>query len=257
MKHFVYFGLLLLSLTACSRSTPEMRGVVLDEKTGQPVENAWITSTLSLKTKTIQGDVHSYQAVDPPHTRTDKNGRFVIPARKFKTPPFPVGLGTEVESLSINASTIDDRSGGFAVKDYEKPQLDLTVYVSPWKKGLEDDREYSSYLQSLYKYCTTGRFGIEAPRGVQGCDAWELDLAIAQHEGFVKRLGEAKTGDQQTSLWGTRKQLAYLYGRKGEYKKALDIFIALKSSDERRGSKMWLKEYETQINELEQELNAR
>ncbi len=57
--------------------TPEIHGVVLDQETKQPIENAWITATLSLKIATIQGNVHVHPSVAPPHLRTNKEGRFV------------------------------------------------------------------------------------------------------------------------------------------------------------------------------------
>jgi hypothetical protein len=116
MKKLFLLIIAVSILSGCtSLKTPEIRGVVVDAETKKPVEGAWISSTLSIKTKTIGGDVSSYLSVDPPHTRTDKEGKFVIPAKKFKAPPFPVGFGTKAESFGIGASTIDDKAGDISL----------------------------------------------------------------------------------------------------------------------------------------------
>ena len=46
-RHFmiVVLGILLIGLMGCEIKTPEIRGVVLDEETKQPVEGAWVTAT--------------------------------------------------------------------------------------------------------------------------------------------------------------------------------------------------------------------
>ena len=49
----VVLGLLMFGLMACELKTPEIRGVVLDEETKQPVEGAWVTSTLEVYSKTV------------------------------------------------------------------------------------------------------------------------------------------------------------------------------------------------------------
>src|SRR4030042_2148218 len=60
----VVLGFLLFGLMGCEPKTPEIRGVVLDEETKQPVE-AWVHGTLQLKTKTIQGDVQTVLRGEP------------------------------------------------------------------------------------------------------------------------------------------------------------------------------------------------
>src|SRR4030042_4531231 len=101
----------LFFVAGCNIKTPEIRGVVLDAETKQPVDNAWVTATLGIKTKTVAGDTYSYLSIDPPHTRTDKNGKFVISSKKFNKPSFPVGFGTTIETFGVGANTVDDRSG--------------------------------------------------------------------------------------------------------------------------------------------------
>jgi hypothetical protein len=191
LKHSMIFvlGMTLMGLIGCNIKTPEIHGVVLDEETKQPVEGAWVRATLDLESKTIQGDVTSYLSVDSPHTRTDKDGKFLIPSRTFKKPPFPVGFGTEAISFGIGAATIDDRGGRINLKGEKlgeflgKKKFELTIYSGPVERT---EAEYSSHLQSLYKYCLTGRSSVEVPAVEGSCDEWELNYAIAKHERYLE-----------------------------------------------------------------------
>src|SRR4030042_6669566 len=111
---FVVLGMLLIGLMGCEIKTPEIRGVVLDEETKQPVEGAWVTATLEVSNKTVAGDVH--QTLFVGKTWTDKRGRFVIPSKEFKKPLFPVSFGSKVESLNIAARATGVKSGGLSIK---------------------------------------------------------------------------------------------------------------------------------------------
>jgi tetratricopeptide (TPR) repeat protein len=51
------------------------------------------------------------------------------------------------------------------------------------------------------------------------------------------------------------RRLAYLYKKKGDYKKAIETFKKVKEFKEKRGSKLWIKEFEFQINELQRLLD--
>src|SRR4030066_498514 len=129
---FIVLGILLIGLMGCEIKTPEIRGVVLDAETKQPVEGAWVTATLGIKTKTVGGDTHSYLSIDPPHTRTDKNGKFVIPSRKFDKPSFPVGFGTTIETFGVGANTVDDRSASVSLQQFlGEGKANVTIYLKP------------------------------------------------------------------------------------------------------------------------------
>lgn len=256
MKKIFYLIPILVLIAGCDLETPEIHGVVLDAETKQPVENAWISSTLAVTSKTIAGDVSSYLSVDPPHTRTDKNGKFVIPSKKFSG-----SIGTSIDSFSINASTIDDKSGGFYMKDYQgKREIEVVVYVAPWKKGLADEGEYFLNIQSLYNYCLSGRFSVERPEVKEGCDAWELDYAITKHERYLVRyfkdVDKIKTSEQKSHYLNTLESIGSLYRKKGDFSKALGIFKKAKEFTEQHYQPpiFWLKGYEIQINELQQKL---
>jgi len=253
----VVLGLLMFALMACELKTPEIRGVVLDEETKQPVE-AWVHATLQIKTKTIQGDVQTVLRVEPPHTRSNKKGEFLIPAKEIKKPSFPAGLGTEIENFSVNASTIDDKSGGFYLKDYKgKEKIEVTIYVKPWEKGLTNEREYFSYIQSLYKYCLSGRSGVEVPAVEGGCDKWELNYVIVKHERYLERF---KNIIEEKGYSNALDQVADLFDRKGDYSKAVEALkknISLMENRNLLRFKDWQKEkegIEWKINKLQKKL---
>ncbi len=238
-------GIFMIGLTGCDIRTPEIRGVVLDAETKQPVEGAWIRATLQIKTKTIQGNVQSVLRIEPPHTRSDSKGTFAIPSKEIKTPSFPMGLGTDIDSFTVNASTLDDKSDGFYLKEYQgRNKIEVTLNVKPWKQGIENEREYFSYIQSLYKYCFSGRFGVEVPPIEGGCDNWELNFIIAKHERYLDKY---KNIIEEKGYSNVLDQVAELFDRKGEYSKAIDALKMNISLMEKRNLlrfKDWQREKE-------------
>ena len=232
--------------------TPEIHGVVLDQETKQPAENAWITATLSLKIATIQGNVHVHPSVAPSHLRTNKEGRFVIPRQSFRQPLPPVAFGMDPIAFTLFVETIDDKQREVDLKpSLWKWKTEVTVYV---KTTTMTEVQYNAYLQSLYSYCTIGRSGIEVPPVREGCDTWELDYAIVKHENFIKTLGQLDNSDKRIRYAGTLQNLGYLYKKRGDYKRALDTFVAGKEFDIQRKVNHRIREYEAQINELKQVL---
>ena len=249
-------GVILVGTMGCNIKTPEIRGVVLDEETKQPVEEAWITATLEIRTKTLAGDVHKYLSVDPPHTRTGKDGKFIIPAKKLRKPTFPFGFGTEVTSFGIGASTIDDKGGSMSLKQFlGKDKAEVTIYMEPVERT---ESEYFSHLQALYNYCLTGRFFVEVPVVEGGCDEWELDYAITKHERYFEKYKEEVGKEVNTAFFD---HWAYLYEKKGELNKAVETLRKSIDLIERRGLlrfEIWQKnkeEIESQINKLQETLH--
>ncbi len=257
-------GVALLVVTGCKLSTPEIRGIVLDEETGEPVSDAWITSSVTVKGITGSTSVLS---VAPPHLRTGEDGTFVVPSRGVSRS----FSGAKVLSFGVSATTADWRGGGVELKDrLRKRGVEVIIYAKSSEKFYRDfyskrdditkqrvveliELEQFSALQSTYTYCQTGRLSVMRPSVEGGCDAWELDYVIEKHERFLERLGEIKTTDQKTHYSGTIGRLARLYKKKGDYKKALMIFRKAKSFDEQHYQPPipWHKNYETQIKELE------
>ena len=244
----------LVGLIGCNIRTPEIQGIVLDEETKQPVEGAWVTATLGIKTKTVAGDTHRYLSVEMPHTRTDKAGRFTIPSQRFKKPSFPFGFGTDVESFGVGASTVDDKGGSFSLMGFlGKGKAEITIHIKP-DHARDTEGEYFTYLQGLYNYCLKGRFYVEVPAVEGGCDEWELNYAIAKHEKYLEKYREHIEKEVNTVVFD---HLAYLYEKKGDLNKAVETLKKSIALVERRGLlkfEVWQrnkKEIELQINGLQ------
>lgn len=263
------FVILIFGLASCNIRTPEIKGVVLDEETRQPVEGAWVRATMEIYSKTIAGDVHNSLSIDKPHTRTDKQGEFVIPSGSFKKPALPIGFGTEAVNIGIGASTVDDRGGRINIKGEKlkkllgKKNVELTIYVKPFERS---ENEYFYHLQSLYSYCLTGRSSVEVPPVEGGCDEWELNYAIAKHEGYLEKYKDPKIVEKPpygVSKWdeiirysNALSSLAHLYKRKGDYKKSLDAFNRVVEFDKKHGLSFHSEEHESEIKGLQQKLKG-
>jgi hypothetical protein len=261
--------ILSIGLIGCDLRTPEIRGVVLDAETKQPVE-AWIHATIWVNIKTLAGSTGKVISLDPPHTRSDKSGKFSIPRKEISKPPFPMGFGTKVEKFTIGAATID--KGGqieVNVKDLEKGKIEVTLHLDDlekaWQKELKhvppekyqqekEMREFSS-LQSFYNYCFTGRFSVETPTAEGGCDDWELNYVIAKHERYLGKYKENVKGGFYNAL----DQLADLYRKNNNYEKAVEALRQRIDYIERQGLlkyEIWQRNkatVERKINEIQKE----
>jgi hypothetical protein len=249
---------LLFFVSGCNIKTPEIRGVVLDAETKQPVDRAWVTATLEVYSKTVAGDVH--QSLFVGKTWTDKNGRFLIPAKEFRKPSFPVSFGSEIESLDVGAEVATLKgfiSDGIKLKELKEDKL--TLYL----KSPKNVEYYFLALQGLYSYIFTGRLGVAVPLVPETERLEVMDLVISAHEQFLENYSEEdlkkfkedeeRQGGYITANYSTvLKQLAYLFKKKGDYKKALETFKKVRAYEEKHGIKLNIKEYEYQIKELQQ-----
>jgi hypothetical protein len=233
---------LLLLLRSCVIRTPEIHGTVIDAETKQPVEGAWITGGLTLKSITIAGDVTSYPSVERPHTRTGKDGKFIIPSRTFMRILIPIRLYTKVDSFGIAARTADWRGGGANLTNslwkwktnvtiaIDKAEKDDIMQIAGYVKGgmtkekAEElvEQDYFSSLQALYSYCISGRFSVEVPTVQEGCDDWELDYVIKKHEWYLGRYEEAAKAGKAKGYFIAMEQLSELYEKKKDYRNAAE-----------------------------------
>jgi len=239
---------LLFLVTGCNIKTPEIKGVVLDAETKQPVEGAWVTATLDVYSKTVAGDVH--QSLFVGKTWSEKNGKFSIPSKKFKKPSFPSSFGTKTESLNIAARAVTSKgyiSEGIGLVEIgEKKQI--LIYLKPPK----DAQYYRFAISGLYDYILGGRLGVSVPSVPEEERADVFDLAIEAYERYLE-----KYGPTDSYYNDALRELGYLYKKRGDYERALKIFTRVKEFDEKRGITLWLKEYEAQINELQQKLHEK
>jgi tetratricopeptide (TPR) repeat protein len=243
-------GLLIIGLTGCNIKTPEIKGVVLDAETKQSVEGAWVTATLEVYSKTVAGDVH--QSLFVGKTWTDKNGRFVIPSKEFKKPSFPVSFGIKVDSVNVAARAADVKSGGIGIKELNDLR-EVNINIGYPK----DELDYHSELEYLYTYIETGRVGISVPPVSESERKEILNLAIEAYEKYLEKYKNIKTAEEIGRYSGKMQKLGYLYKKRGDYRKALETFKKVKEFDERHGMTLWKREYEIQINELQQKIKGK
>lgn len=236
---------LLLLIRSCIIRTPEIRGTVIDAETKQPVEGAWISSSLEIQTATIGGDAVSVLSIDKPHTRTGKDGKFSIPSKTiWKTLP-PIGFGTKVLSFGVGAGTVDWRNGGVELNDsLWKWRTDVKITLEKREKsdnariaydllnGITRERaeeiieqDYFSSLQALYSYCISGRFSVEVSSVQAGCDDWELDYVIKKHEWYLERYEEAAKAGKVKGYFVALEQLSELFEKNRDYKNAAEQLI--------------------------------
>ncbi|MDI6753651.1 MAG: tetratricopeptide repeat protein [Thermodesulfobacteriota bacterium] len=202
-------------------------------------------ATIWVNTKTVSGDVGQVVSIESPHTRTGKDGNFLILSKELKKPPFPFGFGTRVDKFNIVVATVD-KSGKkeIDINDLQKKKIVVTIYLEDiekaWQKELQhvpperfqqekELREFSG-LQAFYNYCFTGRFSAEVTTVKDGCDNWELDYIIKKHERYLENY---KKNIEEKGYSLIFEQLASLYERKGEFKKAAETLkksIALMES---------------------------
>jgi hypothetical protein len=235
--------------------TPFIRGVVVDEVTREPVENAWVMATAGIGTRTIAGDTGGTYAISRRHLRTGKNGVFYVFPRIYPSIPTPFTFGNMRKSLSITVRVMDGRRAEVNLaKDWWKRMLFVTIPVQYVERT---NAQVNSELSGLSAYCTSGGYFFVQGNRAELCDAWELDYTIVQHQKYIQDIEKVGLEKKETDLWWARKNHAHLYMRNGEYKKALEIFTALKELDTKKGSKIWLFEYETKIKELKEKLKEK
>jgi hypothetical protein len=261
MKKLIYavLGMIILIVVAylggCTVRTPKITGIVIDKETQQPVENAWVQVLLDIDTATPGGPVNNTSRISPAHARTGKDGTLVIPSQMIFGPPVPFGFWATPTKLIISVRTFEDKRAEMnLIKEIRKFNLKLTLPVEYSAMG---EGEINNDLGHLSTYCETGRLIGEWPPVMGGCDKWEIDYIINANLRLIDRLGEPKDIRQETDLSGSLACLARLYKKKGDYRKALEYFVKVRDYDERRGVHMTLNEYEIQIKELRQKLEAK
>ena len=119
--------------------TPFIRGVVVDETTKQPVENAWVMATASIGTRTVAGDVGGTFLISRPHLRTGKNGVFYIFPKLYPSIPTPFTFGNMKKRLHITVRVMDGKRSEMDLSgDWWKKLLFVTSAVKDIRRSAEE-----------------------------------------------------------------------------------------------------------------------
>jgi hypothetical protein len=251
---FVILGIIVvIYLGVYTVLTPFIRGVVVDEKTKQPIENAWVMATAGTATRTIAGDTGGTYAISSRHLRTGKDGIFYVFPKLYPSIPTPFTFGNMKKSLNITVRVMDGRRAEMNLtRDWWKRLLFVTI---PMQYVERTNAQINSELSGLSAYCTSGGYFFVQGKRAELCDMWELEYVIAEHERFIQALKVPKNVLQETYYSGTLRVIANLYRKKGDYRKSLQYLIDARNFDKKRGTDLLLHNYESQINELEKEIS--
>jgi len=230
--------------------TPFIRGVVVDETTKQPVENAWVMATASIGSRTVAGDVGGARAISHRHLRTGKDGVFYIFPKLYLSFPTPFTFGTMKKNLNLTVRVMDGKRAEVNLtNDWWKRFIFMTVHTKQDERNFEELR---SELRNLFTYCKDGLFFPVYRYGSQICDAWELDYTIVVHENLIKKLDAPRNTKQDAFYAGAMGALVNLYERKGDYKKALEALITARDVEKKYKSD--LSRYQQTIDVIEEKL---
>jgi hypothetical protein len=177
----------ILALPACLGpllySAKEIRGQIVDEQTGQPIEGVivvaqWVLYQAGLGHGGHNGRLHVYETV------TDKDGRYFIPAWGPK-PHLPMTklFGRDPEILIFKSA-------------YEPDWLENSVMhedsvrVSDWNGKVVKLKKFQGTLES---YALAIRIGISGSLSSQGASDWKsfprMVLALDAEDRRLKSLG--------------------------------------------------------------------
>lgn len=245
-------GIVFIYLGVYTVLTPFIRGVVVDDTTKQPVENAWVMATASIGTRTIAGDVGGARAISRRHLRTGKDGVFYIFPKLYLSFPTPYTFGNMKKSLNLTVRVMDGKRAEVNLtNDWWKRVIFMTVSVKQDERKFEELR---SELANLFTYCTDGLFFPVYRYGSQICDAWELDYAISEHKRLLKKLSQSKDVYQKITYSGLLRALSRLYKQKGDYGKALEYLMTARDFDTQQGLNLSVHNYDLRIKELQNRL---
>ena len=281
MKKFIRYTMVIaiilviaigLYYVACIVRTPEITGIVIDKENKKPVENAWIMAVVETNTRTFGGDVSVHYLITPPHTRTDKTGRFSIPSRTYYSSPPPLGWGMSKTRLRIDVYGPEGKRG--AIDLYTKtvspkpvphdreasiePKSSIKesklILRIPIKEIPMTDKEVWDDLGTITGYCQTGRYDFAIPAFTKPCDSWELDYVIERREYLGDRLSYPRSAQEIAGYSGYLRSLASLYRIKGDPHIALSYYVRVHDFDQKHGLTLNLNEYKAKISELRKEL---
>lgn len=258
----------ILMLSGCAIRTPQINGTVLDEETKQPMK-AWVIVTAATETTTVAGDVYTVHYVNKGWT--DDNGKFSFPGEiitMFAEFVPPLSLGAKFKTLFITAHGSECREGNaifYMKEDKSKAPKSWIVVEGYWDlkaklkevvinlEKIKSESDQLHVLQILYEYCSGGLY--KSAQMNEECDI--LDFLIYEYERYLDNTRD----DIKSGYYVALNQLAELYTRKNDYKKAMDILRERIAFIERHGLlkfEVWQKNkagIEYKIKELQKKLD--
>lgn len=245
-------GIVFIYLGVYTVLTPFIRGVVVDDTTKQPVENAWVMATASIGSRTVAGDVGGTYAISRRHLRTGKDGVFYIFPKLYLSFPTPYTFGNMKKSLNLTVRVMDGKRAEVNLtNDWWKRVIFITL---PVRYEEREEKQLYYELSALYGYCTTGGYSFIQGYRLEKCDNWELDYAVAAHEIFLKKVSALLSTREEVYYVSTLYHLAVLYKQKGEFVKALELAKKARTFALQQDLTLNLREYDDQIVDLENRL---
>lgn len=263
----------------CTVRTPAITGVVIDKETKKPVENAWIMAVIETTTRNFGGENSEYYVLNRPHTRTDKEGRFSVPShRRYSAPP-PLEWGMSKTRLRIDVYAPGGKRGaidipvrkrvGISVPQDEEATIGpgrslsdkgftVMIPVKHVPMTIEEKKEDLGWLRG--GCVRNGRFGFAwqiIPS--DGCDAYELDYLIEAYERFADELKKNMNTDSDSHVlyWSSQKHLSSIYEDKGDYQRALELLVSVRTDYKKEGLTINLYQLEVKIKELQQKIKEK
>lgn len=232
--------------------TPFIRGVVVDEITKRPVENAWVMATATIATRTIAGDVGGTYLISRPHLRTGKDGVFYIFPKLYPSIPTPFTFGNMKKRLIIAVRVMDGKRAEVNLSEGWWRRFFFEFIPVKFVVRKEDDIYME--LATLTGYCTAGGFGLLQMNRSEKCDSWELEYTITQYEKLLTELNQPNNVRQKIMYSGALRVLSNLYLKKEKYEKALQLLKTARDFDLIQRLDTTSRDYDVRIMELEKKV---
>ena len=215
----------LLYIFSTTFRTPEIKGVVLDAETGQPIADARIYAKWERKMRGFGGE--SSGGIDKElHLKIKADGTFLIPAHTlFNFIPSPIGIGGYFYVFVYSVGYKNLRFDFFDRTDFEGPPRPRFREF----EGLTQGKRLVLKMSKIEDPKTFIKNAGEVFRTARPDKRFELK----EDQHFVERFGKERWSDEYIQY-----ELAEAYYRLGDYKAALRKLDELLEVDPTRKNKV-------------------
>lgn len=224
-------------VVTCTRlRTPEIKGVVLDAETGQPIADARIYAKWERR---MGGPGGQFSAgVDKRlRLKTKEDGTFLIRAHTlFNFIPSPIGQGGDFVTVVYANGYKCSRFFFFKESDFERTNRKEFEGVTTGKKGffkmskIKDPKAFVQNRRDVFSFA----------------DEWDKDYWRKEDQLFLERFGNQKWNDENIQY-----ELAETYYRMSDYKSALRKLDEILEMNPTRKTKYFdekYREYKSKLN---------